>query len=71
MNQINLKRNNNMEKIKITLVDGSVHNKFFETSNLRDQFIAKLELFEGLFIDFFTDEKVVKINPKYIIKMEL
>jgi hypothetical protein len=60
-----------MEKIKITLVDGSQYNKFFESSGLRDQFIAKLELFEGLFIDFFTEEKLVKINPKYIMKMEV
>lgn len=60
-----------MEKIKITLVDGSEYSKFFETSALRDLFVAKLELFEGLFIDFYTGEKFVKINPKYIIKMEV
>lgn len=60
-----------MEKIKITLIDGSQYSKFFETNNLRDQFVAKLELFEGLFIDFFSDEKIIKINPKFIIKMEL
>ncbi|MBM3192657.1 MAG: hypothetical protein FJZ59_00295 [Chlamydiae bacterium] len=60
-----------MEKIKITLVDGSEYSKFFETSSLRDQFVAKLELFEGLFIDFFTQEKIVKINPNYIIKIEV
>ena len=59
-----------MEKIKITLIDGSQYSKFFETNNLRDQFVAKLELFEGLFIDFFSDEKIIKINPKFIIKME-
>jgi hypothetical protein len=60
-----------MEKIKITLVDGSQYSKFFESSGLRDQFVAKLELFEGLFIDFFAEERVVKINPKFIIKMEV
>ncbi len=59
-----------MEKIKITLVDGSQYSKSFETNSLRDQFIAKLELFEGLFIDFLMDEKIIKINPKFIIKME-
>ncbi len=60
-----------MEKIKITLVDGSQYSKFFETNNLRDQFVAKLELFEGLFIDFFAEERTIKINPKFIIKVEL
>ncbi len=59
-----------MQKIKITLADGSQYSKFFETNNLRDQFVAKLELFEGLFIDFFADERIIKINPKFIIKME-
>ena len=59
-----------MEKIKITLVDGSQYSKFFETNSLRDQFMAKLELFDGLFIDFNFDEKIIKINPKFIIKME-
>ena len=59
-----------MEKIKITLIDGSQYNKVFETSGLRDQFFAKLELFEGLFIDFFVDDRVIKINPKFIVKVE-
>ncbi len=59
-----------MEKIKITLVDGSQYNKMFETSGLRDQFLAKLELFEGLFIDFFFEERLIKVNPKFIIKIE-
>ncbi len=59
-----------MENIKITLIDGSEYIKSFETNSLRDQFIAKLELFEGLFIDFNFAEKIIKINPKYIIKME-
>ncbi len=59
-----------MEKIKITLSDGSEYSKFFESNNLRDQFVAKIELFEGLFLDFFLDDKIVKINPKFIIKME-
>ena len=59
-----------MEKIKITLSDGSQYSKMFETSGLRDQFLAKLELFEGLFIDFFVDERMVKINPKFILKVE-
>ena len=48
-----------MEKIKITLVDGSQYSKMFETSGIKDQFLAKLELFEGLFIDFFAEEKKV------------
>ncbi len=60
-----------MEKIEITLSDGSQYCKFFETNSLRDQFIAKLELFDGLFIDFPLEERTVKINPKFIIKMEL
>lgn len=60
-----------MENIKITLVDGSQYSKCFETSNLRNQFIAKLELFDGLFIDFFFEEKLIKINPKFIVKLEL
>jgi len=59
-----------MNEIKITLSDGSKYSKFFESNNLRDQFVAKLELFEGLFIDFFTGGKIIKINPKFIIKME-
>ena len=59
-----------MEKIKITLVDGSQYNKMFETSWLRDQFLAKLELFEGLFIDFFVEDRIIKINPKFIMKIE-
>ncbi len=60
-----------MEKIIITLVDGSQYSKFFESSWLRDQYVAKLELFDGLFIDFFSEEKLIKINPKFIIKMEV
>lgn len=60
-----------MEKIKITLSDGSQYSKSFETSWLRDQFIAKLELFEGLFIDFLAEERTIKINPKFIVKMEM
>lgn len=59
-----------MEKIKITLVDGSQYSKLFETSNLRDQFVAKLELFEGLFIDFCAEERSIKVNPRFIIKIE-
>ena len=59
-----------MEKIEITLSDGSHYSKMFETSSLRDQFVAKLELFDGLFIDFEAVERTVKINPKFIIKME-
>ena len=59
-----------MNEIKITLSDGSEYIKFFESNKLRDQFIAKLELFEGLFLDFFLGDKIIKINPKFIIKME-
>jgi hypothetical protein len=60
-----------MEKLKITLSDGSIYNRWFESAYLRDQFIYKLELFEGLFIDFVDEDRIVKVNPKFIIKLEM
>jgi hypothetical protein len=59
-----------MEKLKITMSDGSQYSRWFESSNQRDQFIYKLELFEGLFIDFMDEDRIIKVNPKFIIKLE-
>jgi hypothetical protein len=59
-----------MEKLKITMSDGSQYSRWFESSTLRDQFIYKLELFEGLFIDFMDEDRIIKVNPKFIIKLE-
>ncbi len=65
-----------MNKITITLADGSEYEKEFEERYLAEAFIAKLEFFEGLFIDLNTNElddltvPQVRINPKFIMKIE-
>ena len=52
------------------MADGSCYEKWFETEPLRDLFFAKLELLEGLFIDLLLEGKRVKLNPRFILKIE-
>lgn len=64
-----------MNKLVITMVDGTQYEKEFEEKFLAEAFLAKLELFDGLFIDLNTkvaeeDAPPVRINPKYIMRVE-
>ncbi len=65
-----------MQKIIITMSDGSQYEKEFTERYLIEAFLAKLEIFEGLFIELNHNEMnnpfapSVRINPKFIVKIE-
>lgn len=63
-----------MNKLVITMVDGTQYEKEFEEKFLAEAFLSKLELFNGLFIDLNErdqqDASPVRINPKYIMRVE-
>jgi hypothetical protein len=59
-----------MVDLIITMADERKYRKSFPTSGLCKLFLAKLELFEGLFIDISEGDEVLQINPKYIIRVE-
>ena len=65
-----------MHKLIITMADGSQYEKEFSERYLIESFLAKLEMFEGLFVDLNFGEPndplipQVRINPKFIMKIE-
>ena len=59
-----------MIDLKITMADATEYHKSFATSGMCNLFLAKLELFEGLFMDLSEGDRVLRINPKYIMRVE-
>ncbi len=59
-----------MINLIITMADATEYHKSFATSGMCDLFLAKLELFEGLFMDLSEGDEVLRINPKYIMRVE-
>ncbi len=64
-----------MNKLVITMIDGTQYEKEFSQSSLAEAFLAKLEMFDGLFIDLNSKNEgeaslPVRINPKYIMRVE-
>ena len=68
-----------MNKLLITMVDGTQYEKEFAERCQSEAFLTKLEMFDGLFIDLATREETqigknstsqVRINPKYIMRVE-
>lgn len=59
-----------MIDLVITLADMSQYRKSFENKILSETFLAKLELFEGLFLDLSIEGKRIRINPRFIVKVE-
>ena len=59
-----------MHNLSIVLCDGSRYEKTFATNLLKESFLANLEVFNGLFFELTTETSCVKINPRFIVKIE-